>query len=372
MAMSAEPAPSGDNRILTIAAITVATLVVLAVLYIARTLFIPVTVACVLALVLAPIVRLLCRLGLPRSLASACVVLTCCGLAAAILIRLSTPAAEWFARLPEAMIRLRYTFREVIGAIQSVKEITEDVARLAPGKEAGEVIVQGPDLTQIFLTNTGQLVTIVVVTAILLFFLLANGYLFLQKTVHVLPTFREKKRAVEIGRDLQLEVSRYLLTITLINIGLGCVTAATMVALQMPDPLLWGVMAATLNFIPYGGAILTTTAILLAAVLSFPGTAEAFLPPIAFVALTTLEGNLFTPALLGRRLTLNPVIVFAFLLLWGWLWGIAGLLIAVPLLVIFKILCDNIVPLQVIGEYLSSLPPTPAGATAGEEPSPSD
>ncbi|GAB4371198.1 MAG: AI-2E family transporter [Kiloniellaceae bacterium] len=369
MAMSAGPAPTGGNRVLTVAAVILATLAVLAALYFARTLFIPITVACVLALVLAPIVRLLCKLGLPRGLASAGVVLACGGLAAAVLIRLSTPAAEWFARLPEAMLRLRYTFREVVGALQNVKEITEDMARLSPGQDGGEVVVQGPDLAQIFLTNTGQLLTIVVVAAILLFFLLANGYLFLQKTVHILPTLREKKRAVEIGRDLQVEVSRYLLTITLINIGLGCVTAATMAAFRMPDPLLWGVMAATLNFIPYVGAILTAAAILLAAVLSFPSALEVFLPPLAFVALTVLEGNLVTPALVGRRLTLNPVIVFTCMLFWGWLWGVAGLLIAVPLLVVFKILCDHIAPLQIVGAYLSSLPPSPpardgAGAAA--------
>lgn len=367
MAISAGPAPSGDNRIVTVAVAAIAALAVLSVLYFARTLFIPITVACVLALVLAPIVRLLCKVGLPRPLASAVVVLACCGVAAAILFRLSAPAAEWFARLPEAVIRLRYTFSEVVGAIQDVREITQDMARLSPGEEGGEVVIQGPDLAQIFLTNTGQLVTIMVVAAILLFFLLANGYLFLLKTVHILPTLREKKRAVEIGRDLQVEVSRYLLTITLINIGLGCVTAATMAAFAMPNPLLWGVMAATLNFIPYVGPILTAAAILLASVMTFLSPVEIFLPPLAFVALTTLEGNVVTPAVLGRRLTLNPVIVFVWLLFWGWLWGVAGLLIAVPLLVVFKILCDHIEPLQVVGEYLSSLPPTPASPNADDK-----
>jgi predicted PurR-regulated permease PerM len=354
------PTQSAGNRTVTIAAVIVATLAVLAALYFARTLFIPITVAGVLALVLAPIVRLLCKLGLPRALASALVVLAAGGLVAAVLTRFSTPAAEWFARLPEAMVRLRHTFREVVGALRNVQQVTEDVARLSPGKETADVVVQGPDLTQIFLVNTGQLLTILVATAILLFFLLANGHLFLQKTVHILPTLDEKKRAVEIGRDVQAEVSHYLLTITLINLGLGGVTAAIMAAFGLPDPLLWGVMAATLNFVPYVGAIVTSIAILLAAVLTFSVPLEALFPPLAFVALTTLEGNIATPALVGRRLTLNPVIVFASLLFWGWLWGVAGLLIAVPLLVVFKILCDHIVPLQVVGEYLSSLPPVSA------------
>lgn len=351
------PTPQGEHRTLTIATVTIAVVATVSALYFARTLFIPMTLACVLALVLAPIVRLACRSGLPRGLASGVVVLLVGGTVAATMVRLSAPAVEWFARLPEAMYRARYTFREVVGALKNVQEISKDVARLSPGSETSEVVMQGPDLTQIFLANTGQLLTMVAITTILLVFLLSSGNLFLLKTVHILPRLSDKKRAVEIGRDLQVEVSRYLLTITLINVGLGCVTAMVMAAFGIPDPLLWGVMAATLNFIPYVGAILTCSALLLAAILTYHTPLDALLPPLAFLALTALEGNLVTPALVGRRLTLNPVIVFTCLLFWGWLWGIAGLLIAVPLLVVFKILCDHIEPLHIVAEYLSSLPP---------------
>jgi predicted PurR-regulated permease PerM len=359
--------PEG-NRSLTISVVILSTLAVLAALYFARTLFIPVTLACVLALVLAPIVRLLGKTGLPRAVTSAGVVITAMALASAILVRLSTPAAEWFARVPEAVYRLRDTVREVVGTVQNVKEITEDMAKLSPGQEDQQVVMQGLDLTQVFLTNTGQLITMVVITAVLLYFLLANGYLFLQKTVHIMPTFSEKKRAVEIGRDLQVVVSRYLLTITAINLALGCATAAVMAAFRLPDPLLWGVLAAALNFMPYAGAILTSVAILLASVIAFPADPlYAIYPPLAFVVLTALEGNVITPMLVGRRLTLNPVIIFISLLFWGWLWGVAGLLLAVPLLVVFKILCDHAGPLQVVGEYLSSLPPRTDPAPAAEE-----
>jgi predicted PurR-regulated permease PerM len=355
---------SGSNRSLAIAGWIVAVVAVFGTLYFARTLFIPVTLACILALVLAPIVRVLHKAGLPRSLAAGTVVITGVAVVGAVLARLSRPAVEWFARLPEAMARLRYTFREVVTALQDMREFSQDVARLSQGTDGSETVVQGPDLAQVFLTNTGQLLTMVVITSALLLFLLANGDLFLLKTVHVLPRFSEKKRAVEIGRDLQAEVSRYLFTITAINVGLGCATAAAMAAFALPDPLLWGVMAATLNFIPYVGSILTASAILLASVLSFASPVDALFPPLAFIALTTLEGNFITPALVGRRFTLNPVIVFTSLLVWGWLWGAAGLLLAVPLLVVSKILCDHIKPLQVVGEYLSSLPPAPDTAPA--------
>lgn len=359
---------NGENRALTIAAVALAVLGVVAALYVARSLFIPIALACVLALVLAPIVRLLCHVGVPRALASAGVVILAVLFVVLTMLRLSTPASEWFARLPLAAYRLRYAFQEVINALQDMRQITEDVARLSRDRggegegEGEQVVVEGPDLAQLFLTHTGELLVIIAITVVLLYFLLANGYLFLRKTVHVLPRLSDKKRAVEIGRALQVEVSRYLLTITLINIGLGVATAATMAAFGIPDPLLWGVMATTLNFIPYVGTILTAGAILLASAMTVTTAFEALLPPLAFIGLTALEGNFVTPILVGRRMTLNPVIVFSSLLLWGWMWGIAGLLLAVPLLVIFKILCDHIEPLHVAGEYLSSLPPGTASS----------
>lgn len=359
-------------RSLSVACWIMAGLAMVAALYFARTLFIPVTLACVIGLVLAPIVRALCRLGLPRALASGLVVIAAILVVAAILARLSSPAAEWFSRMPLAMTRLRYTFREFVTALQDVREFTQSMAQLSPGESEGsEVVVQGPDLAQVFLTNTSQLLTMIVVTGILLFFLLANGYLFLQKTVHVLPRFGDKKRAVEIGRALQIEVSRYLFTIAAINVGLGCATSAAMFMLGLPDPLLWGVLATILNFIPYAGPILTLGAILLASVVTFSTPLDVFLPPLAFGVLTAIEGNVITPLLLGRSLTLNPVIVFISLLLWGWLWGPAGMLLAVPLLVIAKILCDHIEPLAVVGEYLSSLPPESA-AVASRQATESD
>lgn len=359
---------NGALRSLTVATWLVAGLAVVAALYFARTLFIPVTLACVIGLVLAPIVRMLCRFGLPRSLASALVVVALILVVVGILARLSGPAVEWFSRVPLAMMRLRYTFREFVTALQDMQEFTRSMAQLAPGdSKGGEVVVQGPDLAQVFLTNTGELLAMIVVTGILLFFLLANGYLFLQKTVHVLPRFGDKKRAVEIGRALQIEVSRYLFTISAINVGLGVATSAVTFLLGLPDPLLWGVLATILNFIPYAGPILTLGAILLASVVTFSTPLDVFLPPMAFGLLTALEGNVITPLLLGRSLTLNPVIVFISLLLWGWLWGPAGMLLAVPLLVIVKILCDHIEPLAVVGEYLSSRPPESAAAAASRQ-----
>lgn len=345
------------NRVLTYSVAVIAAVTLFGALYFARTLFIPIALACILALVLAPVVRVMTRVGLRRSVSSGFVVFAASSTVAVVLGQLSNPAAQWFARLPEAIDRARLIFREAVGTIENVKEITEDVAELSENSRLTTVVVEGPNIAEVFLSNTGQALAVIGVTTVLLFFLLTSGHLIFRKTVFLMPSWRDKKRLIEIGRSLQGEVSKYLLTITLINTSLGIATAALMMFFGIPDPILWGALAATLNFIPYVGAIFTAGAILLASILTFSTPLGALLPPGVFIALTIIEGQLLTPTLVGNRLTLNPVIVFVGLLFWGWLWGIAGLLIAVPLLVIAKIFCDRVERFKVFGQYLSSEPP---------------
>ncbi len=134
--------------------------------------------------------------------------------------------------------------------------------------------------------------------------------------------------------------------------GFGAIVAGAMFATGMPNPLLWGAMVAFLNYIPFIGHTVSTIVIAVVALLSFDELAKALIPPGIFIVLAALEGNLVTPMILARRLTLNPVAVVAALLIWGWLWGIVGLLLAVPLLVVIKIACDKIEPLNPIGEFL--------------------
>ncbi len=177
---------------------------------------------------------------------------------------------------------------------------------------------------------------------VLLYFLLASGDLFLRKLIRVLTTLEDKKRAVEIARRLQEDISLYLLTITLINLGLGVAEGIAMHLLGMPNPLLWGVIAAILNFIPYLGAMVGMAVIAAVAALTFQTPGQILLPPLVYFLLTAAEGYLITPHIIGRRLTLNPVMILLGLIFWGWMWGIVGAIVAVPLLVSFKILCDHI------------------------------
>jgi predicted PurR-regulated permease PerM len=191
-------------------------------------------------------------------------------------------------------------------------------------------------------------------TFALLLFLLASGQMVHEKIVNGLPTFKDKKRALRLIYDVEHEVSRYLLTIAGINAVLGVVVATGMWLAGMPNPAMWGVVAALLNFIPFLGAAVGMTAVAVVAIVSFDTLSQAALPPLIYLAATTIEGGIITPLIVGRRLAINTVAILIALALWAWLWGIVGALIAVPLLVAIKAFCDHFEGLGAWGEFLSA------------------
>ncbi|MGB5057019.1 MAG: AI-2E family transporter, partial [Nitrospirales bacterium] len=200
---------------------------------------------------------------------------------------------------------------------------------------------------------TTEFILGLVSTMILLYFFLASGDLFLEKLVKVLPRFSDKRRAVEIVRGIEGNISSYLVTVTSVNVGLALVTSLAMYLLGMPNSYLWGAMAGILNFIPYVGSIIGLGAVTLAATITFEHMNMVALVSGTYLFLTAIEGNFITPHLLGRKLTLNPVIILVSVLFWGWLWGAVGALLAVPFVASLKIICDQIEPLNSIGEFLS-------------------
>jgi predicted PurR-regulated permease PerM len=175
----------------------------------------------------------------------------------------------------------------------------------------------------------------------------------LRKLLYLIPTRTEKKRALQIARTVRAEMTRYLATTTCINAGLGIAVGLATYLLGMPSPVLWGVMVALLNFVPYLGPLVNTGVLTIAALMSLEDVGRALAVPAIVYALDSLEGHFLTPIITGQTLDLNPVVILLGLLFSGWLWGVVGALIAIPMLVTLRILCDHIAPLAPISEFLS-------------------
>ncbi len=346
-----------DVRSITLTGIFV--LLVFYTLYFARDFLLPAVLAFLLTFLLAPVVRGLSRIRVPETIGAALVILAVLSGVVYGVYSLSGPAGEWIERAPQGLGRIERRIRdlqrpvsEVREAAEQVQEQVEEMAGQAGQRRPTQVQVEGQTLTGVVLSQTQAFLAGAVVTIILLYFLLASGDLFLRKLVRVLPRLSDKKAAIEIARAMEDHISTYLVTVTLINAGLGIAVGMAMRMAGMPNPVLWGVTAAVMNFVPYLGPVVTLGMIGLVSLLTFEELGRALVAPALYVGLNALEGYLVTPMLLGRRLLLNPVVIFLGIIFWGWLWGIPGALLAVPILVSFKIFCDHIGPLSPIGEFL--------------------
>jgi predicted PurR-regulated permease PerM len=325
-------------------------------IYFARDFLLPVVVAFVLSSLLAPAVRWMTRLHVPGTLGAGMIIVSLVGLSAYSTYRLSEPAQQWLRKAPTSFNTIRRKFRALIEPVAKARQTTQQIEKMAVlGKETEDVPtveIRKPGLGDFVFTGTQYFLLSSSITLVLLYFLLASGDLFLLKLVKVLPTLENKKRAVEICRQIESDVSTYLWTITMVNAGLGIALATTMYFLSMPNPALWGVMAAVLNYIPYLGALTGIMIVGLVSALTFDDPVKIILAPSAYFLLSLLEGNFLMPLALGRRLALNPVVIFIWLIFWGWVWGVIGAVIAVPLLAILKIICDHFKPLSAFSEFL--------------------
>jgi predicted PurR-regulated permease PerM len=199
---------------------------------------------------------------------------------------------------------------------------------------------------------TTSVVTSFIEVLLLVWFLLASGTLFQHKLLKVLPLPWEKRAALDVLDQTESVVSGYLFITLLINLGQGVAVGLAMWLLGMPTPLLWGMMTAVLEFIPFlGGALMV---LLLAAVglATFSSAGQALLAPGAYLLISTLQNNLVSPLAYGRKLRLNPVAVLVSVMIWWALWGVAGAFLAVPIVATAKVLGDRLDGLSALGEFL--------------------
>jgi predicted PurR-regulated permease PerM len=327
-------------------------------MYVARSFLLPIVLAVLLSFLLAPVIRILKRIHVPEAVGAALVMLTLVGGVLWSAYTLATPAAAWISSAPETLRKVDDKVRALRKPVQQMNQAAEKVQEMATVTTGGsdakvqKVEIKESGITESLFSQTQGFLAGGAVMVILLYFLLASGDLFLRKLVRVLPRLEDKRVAVDIARQIEGQISRYLLTVTCINIALGTIMAILLSLIGMPNPVLWGVMIGTFNFVPYVGPLASMTVLALVGITSFDSLGYALLAPGLYFCVEVIEGNVVTPALLGRRLSLNPVVIFVGVTFWGWLWGIGGALLAVPMLATLKILCDEIEPLAAIGEFL--------------------
>ncbi|MCA8878971.1 MAG: AI-2E family transporter [Rhodobacteraceae bacterium] len=384
-----------------------------AALALARDFLMPLSMGVLLFFVFSPVCRVLVRLRMPRPLAAALITAGLLTLLAGAVAVLAVPLTDAVNNAPRIFNRIQYKLEQIRDPVDELKNVAKGLDELSRGKPKAEPAPpapppdaagvqlppketaqdnadkaadakdtadakpdgeaapapqqpqqpqqppQPPDtesglnwLTQIASTTPGLLAQLVF-TLFLLYFMLASGDLLYRRVVESFSGFRDKRRALEAMYSIENSLGSYLGTITLINVGLGVAVGLTMWAWNMPQPALFGVVAFAFNFIPYVGAI---AGVLLSTAVAFV-TMSDFLNPalvgLSYMGLTTLEGNLITPSLVSRRLRLNTVVVFVAVALWAWLWSVVGMVVAVPMLVVLRVLCEHIPQLSGLGKFLA-------------------
>jgi predicted PurR-regulated permease PerM len=331
-------------------------LALLAALYVASPIVLPVVLAIVLKLLLQPLVRLSDRLGVPHALSAVLAILLLTLLLAALASGVAGPAASWAGKLPEAIPQIQHQLAFLARPIGTLEWMIGQLEGIAGG---GVAPPQGPEVHSFnvmgaLFSGTTTVAAGLFTTLVVLFYLLVSGETFLRRFVEILPSFGKKRQAVEITLDIERNISAYLITVTLINAVVGVLALFVMWACGVANPLLWGLIAFVVNFVPILGPMAAMAIFLMAGVLSLGVTWWALLPVGLYFLIHVVEGEIVTPMLLARRFTINPVAVILALLFWYWMWGVPGAILAVPMLAIAKLVCDDIRPLRAFGHFLEA------------------
>jgi predicted PurR-regulated permease PerM len=323
-------------------------------IYFMRSILLPIVLALLLSYLLRPIVRGFTKLKVPLPVGAAVTLIGLLALVGYGISALATPAAGWLQQAPQGLTELQRKLLPVKKSVAQVTQATAEIEKLAATTpEIKTVEVKRHPISEMLFMRTPEFIASAVLLAILLYFLLVYDQVFIAKLVKLLPTLSDKKTAVSIAHDIESQVSRYLFTITATNACLGLAVGTAVGLLGLRNPLMWGTMVALLNFVPYLGALTGIICMTIGAAVSFDSLSYALIFPAVYLGFGTLEGSFISPWVMGRSLTLNPVMILLSLTFWGWMWGIVGIVLAVPILATFKIFCAYIKPMEPLAEFLS-------------------
>jgi predicted PurR-regulated permease PerM len=327
-----------------------------AALYAAAEIVLPLIVAIVLKLLLQPLVRLLERIHIPRALGAILSVMLVLLAFGGTISMLAAPATAWAEKLPDAIPKLRDSLGFLHEPIAAGQRMMSQIPGF--GSEAGGAspasAVKPASLISAVVSGSASVTSGLFTTLLILFYMLVSGETFLRRMVEILPRFKDKRQAVELSQHIERDVSAYLITVTCINALVGLATGCEMWLCGVANPALWGAVAFVLNFVPVLGAMVGIVIFLMVSVLSLGVSWWALLPVGLYLGIHIIEGEFATPMLLARRFTINPVAVILALIFWGWMWGVTGAILAVPLLAITKIVCDDLRPLRAFGHLLEN------------------
>jgi predicted PurR-regulated permease PerM len=330
-------------------------LAVLSAAYVARDIVLPMVFAITLKLLLQPVMGLLERARIPKALAALAIIIALLGAIVGVGAAIAGPAGAWAARLPEGLPRLQerlgflgQPFNTLLHFLHQVENFG---ATGAPRDASGPLV--GSALLSTLFSGARSFADGLFTTLLFLYFLLISGDSFLRRLVEILPRFGAKRQAIEISQQIEQDISAYLVTITTMNAIVGLATALVMYLTGVGDPILWGTVAFLLNFAPIVGPALALLVFLLAGFLAIDGFWRALAPAGLYLAIHLAEGETFTPMLLAKRFTLNPVLVIVSFVFWFWMWGVPGAILSVPMLAIIKIICDRVRPFAALGHFLA-------------------
>ncbi|HEX4735984.1 MAG TPA: AI-2E family transporter [Allosphingosinicella sp.] len=305
--------------------------------------FMPVTAAFVIAIALVPMLEWLERRRLPSTLSALICVLLLLGVANIAIASIVLPASDWVRLIPERIGRIRATLAPLMHAYSQLQRFFDDITRqFSTVRHAPRTVaVESPNSVLDVLATAAPLAILQMFFVVLVVFFFLAGWTRMRK--HTITARTSFDGAMTTARAIQQMVdatSTYLGTITLVNITLGLVTAGVLWLLGMPTPMMWGGIVTVLNYIPYLGPITSALLLAVGGLMTFNHPWYAFLPAACFIGLHLTESNLITPSIVGRRLTINPLLILVALSFWAWVWGTPGALLAVPLLIIIRTVLD--------------------------------
>ncbi|MCG9681622.1 AI-2E family transporter [Vibrio sp. Isolate23] len=330
-----------QENILKYSLMTIALIIMfIFILHVAKPFLLPVFFGAFISLLCGPLVNRLVRFGIPRVINVIAVLL---GLVSCIVLSLnllSEPAQQWWSKLP---MLIQNVSNEVSEAAES-SELGDKSDFTLGSTVANDGLTSNTSFSIIksVLTTTPTIVTQLMVALFMAYFMMSYGRQIYSQSLSLFTRFSDKRKVVELVKVVQTDLSRYISSITIINVCLGVVVGCVFYMMGLKDPFLWGAFAGLMNYIPYLGPIVSVTCFALVSFLQFESLSYSLTVASLFLAINLIESQLATPTLLGKRFSLNPLILFVWLVFWGWLWGAMGMLMGGPLLVLINVILSKV------------------------------